>query len=262
MNTSSTGALIPCAAVAERPVLSEGQPLAPAATRSIELDQQIAANEAAPRSDADDWRVCIHEAAHAVIGREATGEKIGGVTAVPGANYSGLCWGIHFDGSKFSHDDDDDDVPQFCRAIYRLMPGLGESRLPASDVYCHTMSRVVELVAGTEGERRFIEGEPWYAADDIRQARYYSAMITSSTAAGEAFIEFCRVEAAERLSALSDIVLAVAEQLRLRRTLNGAVVDFVIVGVVAARTAADDQARRVEWQSRIANAAAFIEATK
>lgn len=120
------------------------------------------------------------------VGQIVDGKPLDGVTIVAGKDYGGRTWGRTFDGSKFS-EDADDDVPAFCRAICNLMPATGESKLDAGDVYAHVFSRVTELVAGTEAERLFVPGEPWRAANDLRQARYYSAMITSSTAATETF---------------------------------------------------------------------------
>jgi hypothetical protein len=55
------------------------------------------------------------------------------------------------------------------------MPGPGESRADVADIYLHAFSRVTELVAGTEGERLFLLGEPWFAADDERQAIAYAS---------------------------------------------------------------------------------------
>jgi hypothetical protein len=54
--------------------------------------------------------------------------------------------------------------------IAALMRQLGEARAAVADIYLHVFNRVVELAAGTEGEWLFLVGEPWFAADDERQA--------------------------------------------------------------------------------------------
>ena len=48
--------------------------------------------------------------------------------------------------------------------------GSSFGRANVADIFLHVHNQVVELVAGTEGERLFLSGEPWFAADDERQA--------------------------------------------------------------------------------------------
>src|ERR1700694_1181957 len=129
-----------------------------------------------PRSPADDERIALHEGSHAFVGR-LLGSPLGGVTIVAGDGFAGRCWGPEFE-SKFANGDDS--TPSICARICALMPGPGEAREEASEIYAHVFVRVTELVAGTEGERLFCKAEPWYAVDDERQALALAPLITSS----------------------------------------------------------------------------------
>jgi hypothetical protein len=217
----------------------------------------VTANAAtgAGRSTADDQRVIFHEVSHATIGRLLTGAAIGGVTCEPGLDFSGLCWGPAYDrNSKFS---ESENVPSFCAKIGALMPQPGESRADAADVYLNSFHRIVELVAGTEGERLFMPGEPWFAVDDERQAIAYAILITSNQASALAFIEACRVESRALLINSADIVHALAAELRVARTMDGAAVDLCIERAVVAKAAADEHKRRADWRSVEKNAKNF-----
>jgi hypothetical protein len=46
----------------------------------------------------------------------------------------------------------DNDVPDLCEAIGELMPGAGEPRVNADEIFAHVHVRVVDLMAGTAGE--------------------------------------------------------------------------------------------------------------
>jgi hypothetical protein len=212
----------------------------------------------AVRSEADDERMSFHESSHAVLGRWLTGVAIGGVTIVTSSDFGGLCWGPNYvRRTKFS----DNDVPELCSKIGPLMPGPGESRADVADIYLHCFNRGVELVAGTEGERLFLDGEPWFAADDERQALAYASLITSSPASAAAFVAFCRVEAGSLLRQSEHIVHALASAIRTARTLNGEQVDQVISEAVTAKTVAVKRQRRDDWRRVIENAALFASPT-
>ena len=207
---------------------------------------------ASARSEADDVRISLHESSHAVIGRWLTGEAIGGVTVVASSTFGGLCWGPHYaHRAKFS----EGEVPELCSQIAALMPAPGESRAHVADIFLHCFNRVTELVAGTQGEMLFLDGEPWFAADDERQAIAYASMVTSSPASAAAFISACRVEATTLLTASAHIVRAVAAELQIARTMNGAEVDRCIEQAVAAKTLSDVRQRRANWARVEANAA-------
>jgi hypothetical protein len=205
------------------------------------------------RSEADDIRVCFHESSHAAVGRRWS--DLGGMTAVAGDGFSGRCWGPQFE-SRFANDDDR--TPSLCAKIARLMPQPGESRAEVADIFLHVHNRVVELVAGTEGERMFCDGEPWFAADDERQAFALASLVTSSPAAAVAFIEFARIEAISLLTASAHIVRALAAELRIKRTMDGATIDRCIEQAVTTKAAEIEARRRRDWRERAASAARLV----
>jgi hypothetical protein len=209
------------------------------------------------RSDADDERIALHEASHAVVGR-LLGQPLGGATIVPCGEFGGLCWGPTFQ-SRFAGGPS---TPTICAKLEKLMPGPGESRDATADLVLHAHTRVVELVAGTEGERMFCDGEPWFAADDERQAFALASLVTSSPAAAAAFIEFARVEAVSLLAASAHIVRALAKELRIKRTMDGAAIDRCIEQAVAAKAATDERQRRLEWQRIERSAGSFADLTR
>jgi hypothetical protein len=177
------------------------------------------------------------------------------MTAVAGDGFSGRVWGPEFE-SKFANDDNR--TPSLCEGIARLMmPQPGESRAEVADIFLHVHNRVVELVAGTEGERMFCDGEPWFAADDERQAFALASLVTSSPAAAAAFIAFARIEAISLLTASAHIVRALATELRIKRTMTGAEIDLCISRGVADRAAEIEMRRRLDWRERTASAASF-----
>jgi hypothetical protein len=135
------------------------------------------------------------------------------------------------------------------------MPAIGESRGSVADIYLHAFNRIVELVAGTEGERMFLPGEPWFAHDDERQAISYASLITSSPASADALISACRIECAALLSASAHIVRALALQLQRDRTMDAAAIDACIGGAVAQKTLDKEIARCAEW-ARVQQSAA------
>jgi hypothetical protein len=215
---------------------------------------ESAARSTLPRTDADDIiRVCFHEASHAAIGRRWS--NLGGMTCEAGDGFSGRCWGPEFE-SKFANENDS--APSLCQQIERLMPQPGESRADVADIFLHVHNRVVELVAGTEGERLFLPGEPWFAADDERQAFAYASLVTSSPESAAAFIEFARIECINLLIVSTHIVRALAAQLQRERTMDAAAIDSCIEQAVAAKLIDDEKRRRRDWQQRQASAARFV----
>jgi hypothetical protein len=232
------------------PVASGAAGTAPHGARRLHVDD---VGPVAGRSEADDQRVCLHESSHAVIGRHWS--ELGGVTCQPGDGYSGLCWGPAYDRhAKFA---ETDDAPSLCEKIGPLMPAIGESRSSVADIYLHCFNRIIELVAGTEAERLFLPGEPWFAHDDERQSIALALMITSSPASADAMIFACRVECAALLEASAHIVRALAAELQAERTMDGAAIDSCIARAVAAKDAADECQRRVNWKRIELSAAHF-----
>lgn len=199
------------------------------------------------RSSDDDWRTAIHEASHCVIGR-ALGQDIAGCTIVPGDDYGGLTWGPAFDRSMLSNHDE---VPDLCEAIGELMPGAGEPRVNAAEIFAHVHVRVVDLMAGTAGELLLHpECTPWVAHSDIRQAKALASLICSSEEAITAYLDFGRQEAKELILRHRAAVLAIAEALMVHRTLDAAMIDTIIA-------VAPERARRADWIKVMDSAAGF-----
>jgi hypothetical protein len=210
--------------------------------------------ELTPRSAADDERIALHEiGGHALMGR-MLGCELGGVTCEPGPDFGGLTWGpAHDRSAKFSSQD----ATSICGKIASAMPGVGESRDDIADVTQHCVTRVTELVAGSVAESLFLPGEPWPAASDRAQERALASLICSSPESVEAFIGFCRAEAAALLRPREHIARALTKKLLARRTMTGREVDEVIVAAVAAKAAADERQRRAEMRRATASAASF-----
>jgi hypothetical protein len=206
-----------------------------------------------PRTQADDTRVATHEGSHATTGR-ILGQKLGGCTVNAGDGFSGRCWGPEFE-SKFASGES---APSLCAKIARLMPGPGQPRDEAADVFQLAFTRITELVAGTEGERLFCDGEPWFAADDERQALAFALVITATPASAAALVDACRVEARELLRSHEHIVRALADQLQRDRTMDGAAIDQCIARAVAASAAEAERKRRADWRKRTESARTFL----
>jgi hypothetical protein len=199
------------------------------------------------RSEADDFRICIHEMSHATVGR-MQGNVIGGATCVASADFAGLCWGPAYVHNNRS-------APTLFEQLRAAMPAIGESRAGVADIFLHVHNQVIELVAGVEGERLFCEGQPQQAIDDDRQARAYAGLVCTGPDAVEAFVAFCRVEAASLLTASAHIVHALASTLLIERTMNGSRIDQRIAEAVAVKALADERQRQSDWRRVVENAA-------
>jgi hypothetical protein len=205
------------------------------------------------RSDADDTRIATHESSHALAGR-LLGQPIGGMTIVPADGFSGRCWGPEFE-SRFAGGPS---TPSLCAQIDKLMPGPGEPRDAVADIVLHAHVRIVELCAGSIGEALFLEGPAWDAADDRKQERALAALVASSPEAAEAFVGFCAIEAATLLRPREHIIRALAAELRIKRTMDGAAIDRCIERAVAVRAAEIEAHRRRDWLTRQASAARLV----
>jgi hypothetical protein len=138
------------------------------------------------------------------------------------------------------------------------MPGPGEPRANTADIYPHVHTRVAELTAGSVAEALFLPGEPWPADSDRAEERALASLIRTSPESIEAFIKFCRTEAAALLRPREHIARALTKELLRRRTMTGDEVDTVISATVAAKPIEDERQRRADWTRRCANAATFL----
>jgi hypothetical protein len=217
---------------------------------------ESAARSTLPRSAADDERIALHEiGGHALVGR-LLGSELGGVTCDPGPDFGGLTWGpAHDRRAKFSSQG----ATAITAIIGPMMPGPGESRAAVADIFLHVQTRVTELVAGSVAEALFLPGEPYPADSDRTQERALASLICSAPDSIEAYIAFCMAEAAALLRPREHIVRALTAELLIRRTMTGDEVDAVIAVAVAAKTAADERKRRLDWKRVEQSAASFAQ---
>jgi hypothetical protein len=227
------------------------EPPPPTVTRD---DRDGGGELAEPRTQADDMRIALHESSHATAGR-ILGQPLGGVTCDPANGYSGRCWGPTFE-SNFANGDHS--APSICARLGTLMPKPGESRADIADIVLHVHNRVVELCAGSVGEELFLDGPAWDAVDDRKQERALAVLVASSPESAEAFIGFCRVEAATLLRDHEHVVRVLAAELLIRRTLDGDQIDLCIKQAVAAKALADERERRAVWKRVEESARAFL----
>ena len=138
------------------------------------------------------------------------------------------------------------------------MPAFGEPRDDIAVELIQTHARVIELLAGTEAERLLYPDEPpLNAPHDVAEARAHAALICCSHAAGDAFLNYARVEAAELIRLHRHLVQAIADALIERRTLNGAAIDIIIADTSAREALRIERERRAAWSRSIEYAATF-----
>jgi hypothetical protein len=203
----------------------------------------------AVRSPVDDWRIALHEAGHVVVGR-ALGEQVGGVTIVAGPDFGGLTWGPLGNSARLSATDADE-CPDLCEKLAGVMPGPGEPRIDAAEIYAHVFVRVIDLCAGTAAETLLHpDCEPWVAHSDIRQARALASLICSSESAIDAYLIFALAEAKALINQHRAAVLAIARALMIHRTLDAVIIHEIIA-------LAPERARRADW-ARVQQSAAAL----
>jgi hypothetical protein len=237
--------------LAARPSASAGTEAVGIDTQHLDADRDVIQHSdvepLAVRSKADTWRTALHEAGHCVVGR-VLGEEVGGCTIVAGPDYGGLTWGPSGNSARLSWADDE---PDLCEKIGALMPGPGESRTDAAEIFAHVQVRITDLCAGTAAESLLHpDDDPWIAHSDIRQARALASLICSSEFAIDAYLMFGLAEAKALISEHRAAVLAIANALMIHRTL-----DAVMIHEIIAR--APERARRAAWNIVEKNAADF-----
>jgi hypothetical protein len=74
---------------------------------------------------------------------------------------------------------------------------IGESRVPAANFITCAIDRGIELLAGPEAERRFLNGnfDAGNSRSDLAQARLYAAAIAISPEAAQLYMDLFRAEA-------------------------------------------------------------------
>ena len=129
------------------------------------------------------------------------------------------------------------------------MPEPGEDRRSVSDVYASAYSQCVELMAGRAAEAMLLSDrdlEP--PADDLRQARELALLFCKSEEAIETFVAHCDVAARDLLMPYGDVVIVLSTVLRIKRVLDGAEIDRIILDVETRKALAIEHRRRAEWR--------------
>lgn len=137
------------------------------------------------------------------------------------------------------------------------MPQAGEDRRPVADVFANVYAKCIEFLAGRAAERILLNGEPAVPADDLRQARELALLICKSDQAIESFLAHCDIAAHDFLMPYGDLVMVVSTVLRIRRTLDGAEIDRVILDVETRKALAIEHRRRAEWRKAEVEAERF-----
>jgi hypothetical protein len=207
------------------------------------------------RTRSDDHRICIHEASHATVMRYISDKPLKGATVEPGETFAGRVWGQQSHIAELSNVS----VESLNSVVRNHSPEPGVSNGYLADVFLHSFNRCIGLVAGTVGEKLFLgEGEPWPAWSDVYKSRDYARLICKSESAVEHLLEACKAEAEQILRDSEHIVMAIATELRTKRTISGEEIDACIARAVAARALADELSRRAAWRQiteRAANTA-------
>ncbi len=210
------------------------------------------------RSAAEEHRIAIHEASHAVV-RRALGMSIGGATIVPGADYGGMVWGPEGGPERLKYSESLLDTLELYAKAREVMPALGEPRNECATYYQVTWSSVIELVASTEGERLLCDGDPLDAVADRAQAWHLAEAFCclDDSEIVETFIAYCRAEAGAIIRRHREAVLSVAAGLVEKRTLTGNEIDVLIFEALGRATIDREKGRRREWAATIVRASEF-----
>lgn len=220
-----------------------------------EIDEYDKLLTALGRTREQDRRVSAHEAGHAVCAR-LLGHDVGGITVNPDTTrgYEGLCWGV---GHAEAFVEGRGDASHVRDVLAQQMPQAGEDRRPVADVFANVYAKCIEFLAGRAAERMVLDGEPAAPADDLRQARELALLICKSEEAIETFLAHCDVAARDLLMPYGDVVIALSVVLRMKRTLDGAEIDKIILDVEARKALAVEHRRRAEWRERELAASRF-----
>jgi hypothetical protein len=240
---------------------TQGRGRAAAASSPRDADDGPAGRSYPPpgRSAATTRRIAIHEASHTVVGR-ALGNEIGGATIIAGPDYSGMTWGPLGGPEKTSLGEAVRRTKSFYAEARTLVEDcLGESLSDGEGCYQVIRSRVIELLAGAEGERALCNGAEINAEGDELQARAISKVFCwmGDDAVVDSFIAYCREEARALVAAQSAAVLAVAEELIFKQTIDGVAIDAAIVRSLAKPELDRELARRADWAAVLENGSRF-----
>ncbi|MCK1708848.1 MULTISPECIES: hypothetical protein [unclassified Bradyrhizobium] len=113
-------------------------------------------------------------------------------------------------------------------------------------------------MAGRAAEAMLLsDRDPEPPADDLRQARELALLFCKSKEAIETFIAHCDVAARDLLLPYGDVVIVLSTVLRIRRTLDGAEIDRIILDVETRKALAAEHRRRADWRKAEVEAERF-----
>jgi hypothetical protein len=192
-----------------------------------------------------------------VVGR-ALNQEIAGATIVAGRDYAGRVWGPG-GGPEQSTAEGTRETIDLYAAARLLMAEVGESLSDGEGFYQIARTRVIELLAGTEGERLLCDGDPIGSPSDEIQALAISKAfcLMGDYAVADSFMNYCMAEARALISTYRPAVLAVAAALRSKKTIDGAAIDAAIVRGLAQQELDREKARRADWRAVIDRASGF-----
>jgi hypothetical protein len=221
----------------------------------------------ASRSPEYNRRCATHESSHAILGR-ACGSFIELVTIVPHGEYAGRCVRRGAPSPSLNLLDERKckepaapttaDIVAVCAQIGA--PEVGTARVDLAEEITRAQTFIIELLAGSVGERvMFPDLPPLPAEHDRREAEALASVICASPQAIPALLAYCEAEAEALIRANLDIVEALTDALVAEGTLSGDQVDTIIAACVARRSLAAEYERRRRWQDVIASADSFTE---
>jgi hypothetical protein len=206
------------------------------------------------RSPELDHRVCVHEAAHTIAAR-LLGFEVGGVTCDPVNGFGGMTWGPRFVAALARTDADS---VSFRDKVHAYMPASGEVRDEGTAIVLqHALNHCIELCAGSVGEEMLLPGKPMLASDDLRQEVVYGSLFTTSAEACESFVALARTMARDLLRPYVETIRALADALRIKRSMSGQEIDIEIASALARQSLAVEHERRRQWARRVESAKQF-----
>lgn len=204
-------------------------------------------------------QLATHEVGHAAVAR-SFGTTVLRTTIEPTESYAGRCFRV---GAGVCHFDDhaapaDESLLSICERLGS--PLFGVSPIAEGEGRARALVACVELVAGRTCERAMLGDaiEPLDATLDYIEARALARTLCQPSAV-DALIAFAEQEARAVIASNRDVVVALVDALVGHGTLDAEQIDATIIDAIAARSARQESARRVDWLRRIEGARAFEE---
>ena len=88
------------------------------------------------------------------------------------------------------------------------------------------------------------------SVSDVEHTIKYASLVCRSPEAAERFIRLCETMAEDLLRPYGDLLIALSTVLRIKRTLDGAEIDEIILDVEARKALAMECQRRKDWRER------------